>query len=135
MERERLTLEALLGLRTFRPEERVTIDRGDVVFGFTLRALSEREMVTCRERCTRRTERGAKLDESAYHSALIYAATAEEDRQTLWDARGAWREFGALTGEDMVDALLLAGEKKRALNAIARLSGYANEGLEKEIKN
>lgn len=118
-----------------------------VTFSFRIRALSEREWNTCRERNTKykknRRLGGMKVvddtDTVGYHSLLIYTATVDEDKEKLWNNKKLWKAVGALTGTDMVDKLIpYAGKKQQIVERIERLSGYDDESedeYEETVKN
>ena len=69
-----------------------------------------------------------------------------EDRKKLWDNKEAWealRDKGMqiLSGLDMIEYCLIAGEKDRVIDVIDSISGYSDnleevtDGLENTIKN
>lgn len=119
----------------------------NAVFTFRIRALSEREYDSCRERCTKyqknRKLGGMKLPEKTdtvgYHTLLIYTATLKEDREKLWDNKKLWEACNALTGTDMVETLIpTAGKKQSIVDEIERLSGFdeeTEEAYEDAVKN
>ena len=119
---------------------------GKVVVRFRVRPLEDYEYDKCREKCTkyvRNKQLGMKMPESTnnvrYRSMLIYAATVDEDREKLWDNRKVWNALSAagkpvVTGTDVIDAVLFAGEKGRVIDVIDQISGY-DSNLEEVIKN
>ena len=124
-----------------------------VMFRFSVKPLSEREYNECKKKHTkyvRNRSLGVKMPEDTdnvkYRAAIIYKATIPEDRKKLWDNKEAWealRDKGMqiLSGLDMVEYCLLAGEKDRVIDVIDSISGYGDnleevtEGLENTIKN
>lgn len=124
-----------------------------VMFRFSVKPLSEREYNECKKKHTkyvRNRSLGVKMPEDTdnvkYRAAIIYKATVPEDRKKLWDNKAAWealRDKGMqiLSGLDMVEYCLLAGEKDRVIDVIDSISGYGDnleevtEGLENTIKN
>ncbi len=124
-----------------------------VMFRFSVKPLSEREYNECKKKHTkyvRNRSLGVKMPEDTdnvkYRAAIIYKATIPEDRKKLWDNKAAWealRDKGMqiLSGLDMVEYCLLAGEKDRVIDVIDSISGYGDnleevtEGLENTIKN
>jgi len=124
-----------------------------VMFRFSVKPLSEREYNKCKKKHTkyvRNRSLGVKMPEDTdnvkYRAEIIYRATVPEDRKKLWDNKEAWealRDKGMqiLSGLDMVEYCLLAGEKDRVIDVIDSISGYGDnleevtEGLENTIKN
>lgn len=122
--------------------ERIQIKRGGVLkFEFRIRPLSEEESVQCREHATRYAprKRGQPKQEietnaAKFRSWLIYAATVDEDRAKTWDNKKAQEALGVLQGVDMIDAVLLSGEKDRIIDRINEISGYGDD-IEDTAKN
>lgn len=122
--------------------ERIQIRRGGVLkFEFRIRPLSEEESVKCREHATKYAprKRGQPKQEietnaAKFRSWLIYAATVNEDRAKTWDNKQAQEALGVLQGVDMIDAVLLSGEKDRIIDRINDISGYG-EDVEETAKN
>ena len=134
---EKDILKGLLAAANFKTEEDnihpVEIARnGVVLFTFRIRPLSEEEYHTCKEKNTkyvRNKQLGIKFPENTdsvrYRSALIYQATAEEDRAKIWDNKEAWKALNVLSGIDLIDKILLAGEKDAVLEIVDKISGYS----------
>lgn len=122
--------------------ETIQIRRGgELKFEFRIRPLSEEESIKCRERATRYAprKRGQPVQEietnvAKFRSWLIYAATVDEDRARTWDSKQAQEAFGVLQGVDVIDAVLLSGEKDRVIDRINEISGYGDD-LEETAKN
>lgn len=141
-------LKGLLAAADYREEEDsvtpIEIARGSVVlFTFRVRPLSEEEYNRCKEKNTkyvRNKQLGIKFPEDTnatrYRSSLIYEATIDEDRTKIWDNKEAWRapKINVTNGTDMIDKVLLAGEKDAVLNKIDEISGYSST-LEEVAKN
>ena len=108
--------------------------------------LSEDEYDRCKKKWTkyvRNKQFGMKLPEETnsvkYRDALIYTATIKEDQDKLWDNKRIWealRDKGLqiLSGLDVIEYCLKAGEKDKVLECIDSLSGYENN-LEEVAKN
>ena len=64
---------------------------------------------------------------SKFRSWLIYTATVDEDRAKLWDNKQAQQAFNVLQGVDLIDSVLLSGEKDRIIDRINEISGYGDE--------
>jgi hypothetical protein len=116
--------------------------KGKTYFRFRIRPLTEREYNICRDKATKyqrsRQLGGLKLpeetDTTRYRSLLIYEATVEEDRKRLWDNKEAWSRLNVLNGPDLIDAVLMAGEKDAIVAKIDEISGY-DVDLEETAKN
>ena len=119
---------------------------GKLYFSFKVHALGEEEANKCRKKYTkyvRNKQIGIKFaeetDTAKFRSSLIYHATVEEDRIKLWDNQQVWeglRKQGVLvvTALDVIEAVLLGGEKDRVIDEINKLSGFDSENLE-EVEN
>lgn len=124
-----------------------------LMFRFSVKPLSEREYNDCKKKHTkyvRNRSLGVKMPEDTdsvkYRAEIIYRATVPEDRKKLWDNKEAWealRDKGMqiLSGLDMIEYCLIAGEKDRVIDVIDSISGYSDnleevtDGLENTIKN
>ncbi len=141
-------IERILTAANFRddPDLRETIEiqrGGKVLLTFKIRPLDEQEVDDMRRACTRylpnpagagypRVEGDVNLVK--LRSLKIYTATVPEDRARLWDLSDAQARLNVMRGEDMVDCLLMAGEKDEIIRRIDALSGYGARISEK-IKN
>lgn len=128
-------------------EKEIEVARnGKVLFRFTVRPLEDGEYEKCKNRCTkyvRNKQLGMKMPEQTdnvkYRSMIIYTATVERDREKLWDNKKVWQALSAagkpvVTGTDVIDAVLFAGEKSRVIDIIDQISGY-DSNLEEVVKN
>ena len=107
---------------------------GKVYFTFAIRPLSEEEYDRCKKKWTkyvRNKQFGMKLPEETnnikYRAALIHTATV--DREKLWDNKKVWealrnKGLQIMSGLDVIEYCLKAGEKDKVLEAIDALSGY-----------
>ena len=142
-------IQGLIDAAEFASEEtqRIEIIReGRLYFAFCIRPLSSQEYENCKKKHTkymRNKQLGIKLPEDTdrikYQSALIYAATVDEDREKLWDNRKVWDALNAkkdriMNGLDVIEYTLKAGEKDKILEAIDKLSGF-EDNLEEVAKN
>jgi hypothetical protein len=130
-------LKGLLAAANYKTEEDnihpVEIARnGVVLIKFNIRPLSEEEYQQCKEKYTkyvRNKQLGIKFPENTdsvrYRSALIYQATVDEDRAKIWDNKNAWKALNVLSGIDLIDKILLAGEKDAVLEIVDKISGYS----------
>lgn len=128
--------------------ELVEIARGGkTLFSFRIHALTEKQYDDCRRRNT--TYRSSKqlgglrvpheTNVTQYRSALIIEATVAADRQALWNNEELLRALDVVDARDVVDAVLLSGEKERVVERINELSGYYQDDdavdAEEVIKN
>lgn len=137
-------LKGLLTAAAFKTEEDnihpVEVVRNDVVlFTFRIRPLDEKEYHECKEKNTkyvRNRNLGIRFPEDTdsvrYRSALIYQATVDEDRTKVWDNKDAWHALKVLSGVDLIDKILLAGEKDAILDRIDQISGYKSTVVAEE---
>lgn len=131
-------LKGLLAAANYETEEEnihpIEIARnGVVLFTFHIRPLSEEEYQKCKDKNTkyvRNKQLGIKFPENTdsvrYRSALIYQATIKEDREKIWDNKEAWKALNVLTGIDLIEKTLLAGEKDAVLEKVDKISGYTS---------
>lgn len=139
-------LKGLLAAANYETEEDnihpVEIARNGVIFfTFRIRPLSEEEYQKCKDKNTkyvRNKQLGIKFPENTdsvrYRSALIYQATIKEDREKIWDNKEAWKALNVLTGIDLIEKTLLAGEKGAVLELVDKISGYTST-TEEVVKN
>lgn len=138
-------IAGMLEAADYKTEETVQIDiiRGDKrFFSVNVHALGEDEATKCRKRHTkfvRNKQIGVKFaeetDNTKFRSSIIYHATVEEDRAKLWDNKQVWKGLIAkgyqiVTALDVIDAVLLGGEKDRIIEEINKLSGFNSENIE-----
>ena len=101
---------------------------------FRIRPVSESDNQICWKNATKyaRTKPGQpkkaiETDTAKYRSYLIYTATVDEDRKKVWDNRAAQTALCVMSGVDMIDAVLLSGEKDRVISELDEISGYDDE--------
>lgn len=120
----------------------IQIKRAGVLkFVFRVRPVSEEESIFCHNQATKfaprkrgQPKREIETNLSQFRSWLIYTATVDEDRAKLWDNKKAQQTFNVLQGVDLIDAVLLSGEKDRVIDVINDISGY-DDGMEETAKN
>lgn len=129
-------LQGLLEAAEGVEEQAVEIEiarRGKVLFRFRIRPLSDQEYEEAREKATVYTRNNLgirivqEVNTSRYRSWLIYKSTVDEDRRRVWQNREAWKRLGVLSGVDMIDRVLFAGEKDAVVRKIDEISGYGAE--------
>jgi len=122
---------------------RVDIKRKGVLkFSFRIRPLSEDEYTSCLKNATKfskpkkfgEVKVPIETNRALHRSYLIYNATVDEDREKIWDNKKAQNALNILTGVDMIDTILLAGEKDSIVDLLDDISGF-NSDMEEEAKN
>ena len=115
--------------------------QGRLKLAFRIRPISEDEEQTCWRQATKyapakpgRSKTALDTDLAKYRPYLIYTATVNEDRAKIWDNKSAQEALGVLQGVDMIDMVLLAGEKLRVNGIINEISGY-ERGAGEPAKN
>lgn len=113
-----------------------------VLFKFHIHPLTEEELQQIRKKNTKvKRDRRYGIDRQKvnavrFRSQIIYEATDEEDRDALWNNKDAWEKLNVLNGIDLIDKVLLAGEKDRVITAIEDISGFGDDNETEElIKN
>lgn len=122
--------------------KKIQIKRGGVLkFEFRIRPISEEESLACHDHATRfaprkkgQPKREIETNSAKFRSWLIYTATVDEDRAKTWDNRQAQEALNILQGVDMIDAVLLSGEKDRIIDVINEISGYGDD-MDETAKN
>lgn len=128
------------------PNEETEIEiarKGKVLFRFRVRPLTEAEIEECRKKATKyiRNKAGVLVAEQfnlpLFRTLLIHRATVEEDRKRLWDNKTVWDKLNVPSGLEVIDAVLLPGEKTAVVDKIGEISGYVEneEELEELAKN
>ena len=114
---------------------RIRIRRdGKVKLEFRVRPISEEENQACWRQATkyapskpRQPKTAIDTDLALYRSYVIYTATVDEDRMKVWENKKAQLALEVLQGVDMIDRVLLAGEKRKVFDEIDELSGNNEE--------
>lgn len=122
--------------------EKIQIRRaGKLKFEFRIRPISEEESIACHDHATKfaprkrgQPKREIETNTAKFRSWLIYTATVDEDRARTWDNKQAQEALDILCGVDMIDAVLLSGEKDRIIDRINEISGYGDD-MEETAKN
>lgn len=137
-------LERLLTAAAFKDDEvnweRIAIRRnGRKLLEFRIRPLDEIELAELRRECTRYAPNPAgreypriegEVNLVRLRSLKIYSATVASDRARLWDDARAWQKLGVMRGEDVIDCVLMAGEKDAVIERIDAISGYGAQLVE-----
>lgn len=142
-------IQGLIDAAGFASEETQKIEiirGGKLYFAFSIRPLGSEEYDKCRKKYTkyvRNKQLGMKMPEDTdrikYQSAIIHKATIDADRESLWDNKKVWKAledkgYQIMSGLDVIEYTLKAGEKDKILEAIDALSGY-EANLEEVAKN
>lgn len=115
---------------------------GKKLYEFTIHPLSEEESNQCLKSSTKKLpnpmgKRYPKIDGDVDYVSLrsrkIYAATIPEDQKKLWDNPKVKNALNVLTALDVIDKVLLAGEKGRVVEQIDELSGFNSEIDEEDV--
>ncbi len=131
-------LERMLTAAAFKDDadnwERISIRRhGQALFEFRIRPLDELELAELRRECTRYSPNPAgreypriegEVNLVRLRSLKIYSATVAADRARLWDDARLQQRLGVMRGEDVIDCVLMAGEKDAVIERIDAISGY-----------
>jgi hypothetical protein len=116
--------------------------KGKLLFQFHVRPLEEDELQNCRKQATkfmsnpqnRHLKMEVDVDYVKLRSLKIYTATVEKDRVKTWDNQTLKDKLNVITGADVIDKVLMAGEKDEICDVIDDISGY-NTSLEVAAKN
>lgn len=138
-------ISGMLAAAEYRTKEtrKIEIIRdGKLFFSFHIHAVGEEEADRCKKNHTkyvRNKNIGLKFAEETnsprFRSSLIYNATDEKDRAELWDNKKVWnglsgQGYPIVNALDVIEAVLLGGEKAKIIEEINNLSGFETENLE-----
>lgn len=141
-------LNSLLEAANFKDDKdfqkRIQVKRKDkILFEFNVRPLGEEEVLLCRKNATSyapdpRGKNYPKIekdfDASKYRSWKIYLATVDNDKKLLWDNRTIQNKLDVLQNINVIDKVLMSGEKETICGIIDEISGYG-ANMEDYIKN
>lgn len=106
-----------------------------VLFTFRVRALDEDEWQSCRRKSLmNRGKPTEEVNNARFINQVIYEATLEEDKEKTWKVKQLWKQFGVVTGSELVGKILSVGEKNKIFEVISNLSGYYDD-YEDMVKN
>ena len=115
------------------------VRNGKLYFAFSIHALADETLYEIRKKYTKYVKNkrtGTKVvegvDNAKLRSSMIYNATIAEDQEKLWNnkqVQEALRRRGKhiINALDVIDAVLLPGEKENVLAVLDELSGYDTE--------
>ena len=113
-------------------------------FSFRIHSLSDEMLKDIRKKYTKYTKNrrqgirvADELDLPKYRASLIYNSTTEEDQAKLWDNPAVKKGLEAkgiciINALDVIDAVLLPGEKDRIMDIIDDVNGFNKEELKAE---
>ena len=128
-------------------QKKIEIRRnGKLLFSFFVRPLTEEEMKDCRRKATKKRPdpRGRRFGmievETDYLRASSYkiiAATVDKGQGILWKNKKLKDSLNLIDDVDVVETVLMAGEKNRISDIIDEISGYGEDDftLEDIAKN
>lgn len=140
-------LEAAAFKRDDTLQKKIEIKRnGKLLFSFFIRPLTEEEVQGCRRKATKRRPdpRGRQFgmievetNWIKYRSYKIIAATVDKGQGILWSNKKLKDSLNVIEDIDVVEAVLMVGEKDWISDVIDEISGYGvNEiSLEETAKN
>ena len=106
---------------------------GEFLFSFTVRPLSEDELLDIRKKSAKYAKNPAgknlpkvetEVNWPQFKSRKIFAATIPEDQEKIWNNSAIKKKFDLFEGWEAVDILLPGGWKNAVSDAIDQLSGY-----------
>lgn len=120
---------ALLEMASYRlidETQPIVIKRqGKPVLEFTVRGLDEDEWAKCRrQNLINRGLRTEEIKQARFNSQVIYEATIAEDKERIWKNKDVWAKLNVASGIDLINQLLLPGEKNALVEIIGKLSKY-----------
>jgi len=121
---------------------KIQIRRGGVLkLEFRIRPITEDETQVCLRRSNKyavtkpgQPRKVLDTNNAKFRSLVLYTATVDEDRAKVWDNKTAMETCGVFEGWEMVDKVLLIGEKNRALDKVDEISGF-DDGMEEFAGN
>lgn len=140
-------LEGLLDAARYTDAEELKIEitrKGRTYFTFSLHPLSESELLEIRKKYTKYEKNrragikvAGEVDTAKYRASIIYNSTIDSDKAKIWDNRKLWdalRSQGKviINALDVIEAVLLPGEKDRIMDAIDEFNGYGTDELQVE---
>lgn len=150
LENEGTLLDGLLAAADYASNEELTLNitrNGKRYFSFTVHPIPEEMMQEIRKKYTRYEKNrkngmviSEELDVAKFRSSVIYNSTVEADKERIWNNKQLWeglRKQGKniVNALDVIEAVLLQGEKERIMKALDQLCGYDEEGLIETAKN
>lgn len=105
------------------------------MFQFTIRPLDAAEVQQVAKDATKKDGEGNNVFDSARNkSGLIYTATVGEKGKKLWDNKTIKSKLNTLDALDVINEVLLVGEKETIYEIISEISGFS-DNREEMLKN
>jgi hypothetical protein len=122
--------------------ETLVIKRGDkVFFKFRISALGDDEVKNIREKNSiYKKVNGVRILEDfndvRFRSEIIFKATIAEDRDKIWNNPKIKEQLHLLSPTDVIDKVLMAGEKDAIYDRVQKFSGFGkDEEMVETLKN
>ena len=147
LEHEEDYLAGLLEAAAYSDEEIKVIEirrKEKLFFKFAIHPISEETLNDIRKKYTKYAKnrrQGIKvaeeLDTPKYRASIIYNSTVDADKEKLWDNRKVWKGLEKqgkiiINALDVIEAVLLPGEKDRIMDIIDEINGYNSEEVQTE---
>lgn len=141
LKNETSLLAGMLKAANYRTENTtpVQIKRGDeILFNFRVHPLSEDDMQECRRKATKTIVNPAgrhlpridgDVDVVGLRCYKIYAATVPEDQANVWNNPDIKKALNALHANDVIESVLMGGEKDAICDLIDEISGYGTAAI------
>ena len=116
-------------------------------FSFDVHPLSEDDLTKIRKKYTKytRNRRGGQkvveeIDLVKFKCSVIYNSTVEKDQERIWNNKKLWKGLEKqghviVNALDVIEAVLLPGEKEKIMDALDKLGGYDEDNQITEAKN
>ena len=114
---------------------RLKDSKGAVKLEFRIRPISEDENRALMKKATPATkDKNIRVETNwvKYRSLLIYSATVDEDRIKIWDNPRVKEAMNVYEAWELIDKVMLAGEKAKVIDIIDEASGFGLEESEAE---
>ena len=149
-ENENDLLEGLFASADYVANEELTFEikrAGRLYFSFTVTPLSEETLHKIRKKYTnyvknRRTgiKQADDLDVAKYRCSVIYNSTVARDKERIWDNMELQdglkkKGYHIMNALDVIEALLLPGEKEKIMQELDRLGGDMDDEDEGNIND
>lgn len=115
------------------------IRRGKLYFSFRIHPITEEMLNDIRKKYTKYaknrrqgTKVAEELDTPKYRASMIYNSTVDEDQRKIWDNQKLWKGLQQkgkviVNALDVIESVLLPGEKDRVMELIDDINGYGSE--------
>lgn len=140
-------ISGLLDAAAYTEDEIKVIEirrKGRLYFKFAIHPISEELLNDIRKKYTKYAKNrrqgiriAEELDTPKYRASIIYNSTVESDKAKLWDNQKVQKGLEKqgkiiINALDVIEAVLLPGEKDRIMDIIDEINGYNNEDVQTE---